>query len=354
MKNTKYFKQTFAGILFLGLLNTVSAQINNGTNTLSGNSSSTGINNTGTGAYSFSSGAYNTTSGAYSNALGYNNIASGSYSFAAVRNAQAAGIYSVALGYQTQAIGHFSSAYGFYSEATGSYSFAYGKYVKASNTDAYVMGAGFSGNKLENNIANSLMIGFNSNIPTVFVGPSSGIGTTGNVGIGSTSPTAKLHVIGNDNAWPVRIEHNSTTDWQVAAEIIVERDNAMPLAIRKDDGQNIEDIFVIRGNGVVNAKSLYAEKIEVRIDAISISWPDYVFAKDYQLRTLSELESYIQANNHLPDVPSAVEVNDTGIDLAKMDAILLQKIEELTLYTIELNKKVEALQMENKELKNIK
>jgi hypothetical protein len=72
-------------------------------------------------------------------------------------------------------------------------------------------------------------------------------------------------------------------------------------------------------------------------------WADYVFNKDYQLPSLSSLESYIRTNNHLPGVPTAAEVQKNGLDLAATQAKLLEKIEELTLYTIELQKQVDEL-----------
>jgi hypothetical protein len=62
----------------------------------------------------------------------------------------------------------------------------------------------------------------------------------------------------------------------------------------------------------------------------------YVFADDYKLKPLDEVESFISEYNHLPDVPSAQEVVNAGIDVATMDAKLSQKVEELTLYVIEL------------------
>ena len=72
------------------------------------------------------------------------------------------------------------------------------------------------------------------------------------------------------------------------------------------------------------------------------AWPDYVFAQDYDLRSLEEVEAYIKAESHLPEVPSAEEVATEGFDLGDMDATLLKKVEELTLYIIEQNKKLEA------------
>jgi hypothetical protein len=71
-----------------------------------------------------------------------------------------------------------------------------------------------------------------------------------------------------------------------------------------------------------------------------------VFDEDYDLMSLSEVESFIKENKHLPDVPSAKEVKKDGLDVAEMNATLLKKVEELTLHIIELEKKVNELQNE--------
>ncbi len=89
---------------------------------------------------------------------------------------------------------------------------------------------------------------------------------------------------------------------------------------------------------------ILTEKVKVAVKGTS-NWSDYVFAKDYKLLSLGEVESYIRKNKHLPGVPSAEEVVKDGIDMATMDAKLLEKIEELTLYMIEMKK-------ENEKLKN--
>jgi hypothetical protein len=77
--------------------------------------------------------------------------------------------------------------------------------------------------------------------------------------------------------------------------------------------------------------------------SLSNTWPDYVFKKDYKLNTLEEVEQYILTNSHLPDVPSEQEVKEKGIELGDMNAILLRKVEELTLYMIQLKKDNELL-----------
>lgn len=81
------------------------------------------------------------------------------------------------------------------------------------------------------------------------------------------------------------------------------------------------------------------------------AWPDYVFRPDYNLLSLNELEVFLIKNQHLPDVPCNSEIVKNGIDLGDNQTVLLKKVEELTLYMIALNKKVEALSKENELLK---
>lgn len=80
---------------------------------------------------------------------------------------------------------------------------------------------------------------------------------------------------------------------------------------------------------------------EVRVDITD--WPDYVFEKDYKLPTLEEIENYIQKNGHLINIPSAEEAETNGIELGEMNKLLLEKIEELTLYMIRQNKNSKEL-----------
>ncbi len=95
--------------------------------------------------------------------------------------------------------------------------------------------------------------------------------------------------------------------------------------------------------------SIGARSIKVEIG----DWSDFVFYDDYKLRPLEEVESFIAKNNHLPEIPSEDEVTKNGIDIGEMNAKLLQKIEELTLYMIEQNKQNQAQQTEIEELKRM-
>jgi hypothetical protein len=98
---------------------------------------------------------------------------------------------------------------------------------------------------------------------------------------------------------------------------------------------------------------ILAEKVRVAA-ASGTFWADFVFSPDYRLRPLTEVERFIQLNKHLPDVPSAASVEKEGFDLGQNQAILLQKIEELTLYVIQQQKQIDKLQKQVKTLRTKK
>jgi len=93
------------------------------------------------------------------------------------------------------------------------------------------------------------------------------------------------------------------------------------------------------------AQGILTERVKVALRHTT-DWADYVFKNDYKLLTLGEVDAFIKKYGHLPGVPSAEEVKEKGIDVATMDAKLLEKIEELTLYMIELKKENEAMKMQ--------
>jgi hypothetical protein len=100
----------------------------------------------------------------------------------------------------------------------------------------------------------------------------------------------------------------------------------------------------------IKGKTIASDEITIKLFE-EWQWPDYVFSKDYKLTKLDEIEKYLTKNKHLPGIPSSDEIKKDGLGLAEMNTLLLKKIEELTLYQIELNKqiidlnkKVEALE----------
>lgn len=100
------------------------------------------------------------------------------------------------------------------------------------------------------------------------------------------------------------------------------------------------------GNTVSNGYKLAVEgTIGAReVNVNTTTWSDYVFNTDYKLLPLTEVEKYIAANHHLPEVPSAAEVEEKGINVGEMNALLLKKIEELTLHVIEQEKRIKELE----------
>jgi len=109
-------------------------------------------------------------------------------------------------------------------------------------------------------------------------------------------------------------------------------------AIIKNDGNF--------GIGILNPSEKLSVNGNIKAKKIIVSqtgWPDYVFAPTYKLKPLSELAAFIQKHQHLPDMPSAKEVEEKGISVGDNQALLLKKIEELTLYIIELKKNEELL-----------
>jgi len=199
--------------------------------------------------------------------------------------------------------------------------------------------------------------------PVDITGKNLTINADGNVGIGLTNPSVKLDVAGSFKAQNANISgavtastldvnHTANGDWGYASHIKVNRDLTKALAVRNTTTNN--DVFIVYGNGVLCTKKIFAEKIEVTLSAMGSSWYDHVFYPDYNLRSLNELEHFIKQNHHLPEIPSAKEIEENGLDLGAMQGKLLLKIEELTLYTIEQQKLIEDLQKRLSEIENKK
>ncbi len=223
----------------------------------------------------------------------------------------------------------------------------------------------------------------------------------GSVGIGNTITGEGFSlddqmIVLNDKKVGLRLvdEDQTATDHYGLLVDINENENTKAIVVREDDGHQGER-FTVYGNGAVETRegilayeniitkeSIYADGLRVPADTdedvkfiikedgtvgigtntpqslLSVNgeitckgievtangWPDYVFYKDYNLLPLDSVKNYINQNGHLPDVPSEKTIEKNGINLGEMDAILLRKIEELTLYMIELKK-------ENAELK---
>ncbi|RIV21220.1 bZIP transcription factor [Fibrisoma montanum] len=208
------------------------------------------------------------------------------------------------------------------------------------------------------------------------------LGNEANVGIGVSAPTARLHVAsGITNQSGIRLQNltaaspapiNSSKFLTVDASgnVVLANyagggrqgatDNTDVFWQRKGSYlQSMKDEAIVIGQNVSKmptgyklfvADGILTEKVKVAIKNTA-DWSDKVFAPTYRLQSLAEVEQFIQTHQHLPGVPSAEEVVKQGVDVGQMDAKLLEKIEELTLYSIQLQKEN---QQQAEELKTLK
>ncbi|SHH87988.1 tail fiber protein [Flavobacterium defluvii] len=157
-----------------------------------------------------------------------------------------------------------------------------------------------------------------------------------------------LNITGNDTTVTKYLPMTSDWDLYVGNSF---SSNGATLAMKATQNGNIGI-----GTSIPDEKLTVKGKIhtqEVKVDLLGALVPDYVFENDYQLKTLEEVEKYIKENKHLPEIPSAQEIEKNGLMLAEMNMNLLKKIEEMTLYMIEMKKENEKQNEEIKKLKNI-
>lgn len=177
------------------------------------------------------------------------------------------------------------------------------------------------------------------------------------VGLGYKAPTDST-----SQDWDVNFSATSTIDRPISLNFIAGKYNfnfksthGKP-GVMNVDGKIVckEEIRVAEVNtnkvnsDEVNTKGITAKEINVEMDNAA----DYVFEEGYDLKSLDEVEAFVKSNKHLPGVPSASELKENGMNVSEMSNILLEKVEELTLHLIRLQKEVEQLREENKALKN--
>jgi hypothetical protein len=187
------------------------------------------------------------------------------------------------------------------------------------------------------------------------------IKSNGSVGIGTTSPTAQLEVKGTyDGQSHVVINSTSSTNTG-GPELQFAFNNVgkgfawyVPYAdaLGFGRGNSNNSLFVVSSGNVGIGTLTPDEKLtvkgkvhaeEVLID-LAVPAPDYVFEKDYSLTPLSEVQAYISQHKHLPEVPSAKEMETNGVKVGEMEMILLKKIEELTLHLISKDEQLKKLE----------
>ena len=180
------------------------------------------------------------------------------------------------------------------------------------------------------------------------------ITTAGNVGVGTINPSAKFQVQTGDYSYGLTHTNGVVTvgsyvgsggGWygtQSNHPLYFFTNNSNALMTITTTGNvgigTINPLYKLSVNGTIQAK-------EVRVET---GWADFVFEKNYKLRSLNEVENYIIQNNHLPDMPSAKEIQKNGLPVADTETKMMQKIEEHTLYVIQMQKEIDQLKAKNK------
>jgi hypothetical protein len=208
------------------------------------------------------------------------------------------------------------------------------------------------------------------------------ITAAGQVGVGTATPSARLHVqsggggpattyrdlnIGGIGGWTSGEEHTIAAVYSLGdiGRITFKYDSTIGGSFNIDNlllpsGNNSGKVFTVTslgrvGIGTTNPTEKLSVNGAVRAKEVIVEttgWSDYVFEENYTLAPLSQVEKYITQHKRLPNIPSSRDVAEQGVSLGDMQAKLLAKIEELTLHQIALEKRVVALESENAQLKS--
>jgi len=215
-------------------------------------------------------------------------------------------------------------------------------------------------------------IGSTATTPTEQLHVGGNILSSGNLGLGAT-PSQKLHISGGnvliDNAGTPTIYTGTGASELNRYLLLMNSSGTSSTSGLKAGGVLVADAttyanpgkndLVVKGKVAINtASSNYTLGVNGKIGARDLqiegtSWSDYVFADDYELPTLQEVEKYIREHKHLSEIPSEAEVKENGYSVKDLDVVLLKKVEELTLYVIEQQKQIDDLKkkLEEKEKK---
>jgi len=350
---------------------------------------STGVSSTALGYFADSDGPESIALGYQADSVGNSSVAlgrfassDGEFSIALGGNASAAGSSSTAIGDNASAAGSFSIAMGLLASSAGNNSTALGGSASSFGIFSTALGAGaFAGGALSTAVG---YLAFADQPETVILGSIAGkndAGTYAKVGIGTSNPLEAVDV--ERSAAAARFQLTSFTDTGSEAPQFIQRrargTTEAPTAVQNNDNLGL---FSFRGyNGTVmggsratitaQAAGTFTETStptrlifsttpvgstapqsvlvitpdgKVQVKGVNLNVPDYVFEDDYELMPLEELRSFIDANGHLPGIASAQQVKDEGLDLAGSQMSQLQKIEELTLYTLQQQERIAELE----------
>ncbi len=287
---------------------------------------------------------------------------------------------------------------------SGLHSTALGYRVRANGVGSIIIGSVDNASTMFNNIPSSLMIGFNSNIPTIFVGPGIGNGTLGKVGIGTTTPTALFQVenginrivfdqsgsnaMGFASYIGFNVHRDPASGWyktigdgalnNSGSTIFQDSEGALRFYVFGNTGNGADQtvdpihletqsIMTLRpervqiGQAVVSTGSPFNDastklSVDGRIlckDLVvtAVDWQDEVFDSTYILMPLDSVAGYIATNKHLPGVKAESEIENNGMSVVETAEVQQKKIEELMLYILQLDKRMKVIEAENAKLK---
>lgn len=199
-----------------------------------------------------------------------------------------------------------------------------------------------------------------NNFTLKLFGQTGNIATYGKIGIGTENPAASLDVQGGSTNLSYYINIRDYDSPASSNSTLIARDgNTMFWNGGVIVGRYSNDVVGNLGHGnlIVTGKAgigttdpahkldvngtIHAREVLVDLD---FSGPDYVFEEDYELTSLEELDTYLKENKHLPEVPSAAQMEEEGVNVVEMEMLLLKKVEELTLHIIELEKRIKELE----------
>jgi hypothetical protein len=357
-------------------------------------SNTTGSRNAAFGYYALGT----NTTGTYNTATGYATLA---YNTTGIRNTaigtwalpqNTTGNYNTAVGYQSlynNTTGIFNAALGhcsLSSNTTGNGNIAMGQGALFYSTGSYNIGLGYMSGFNQASGDNNIIIGANSDLPNLTGSNQLNIGNViygtgvnsstigvGNIGIGTTSPRSKLETIGTGmfssaaNGSSFLIDGTNLETGNNYSNVRLVAGSALGSGYLKTSLDSYGGYFswtknsssgpveVMRidatsgnvGIGTASPSEMLSVSGNVRAKKVIVTqsgWADYVFEPSYKLPSLDSISSFIKANKHLPEIPSAAEVEMSGQDMGEIQKLLLKKVEELTLYMIEQNNKITAQQ----------
>ena len=323
-----------------------------------------GNNNVSVGPFAMISntnGSFNTSVGSsslYSNISGIQNVALGLNSlYNNSTGSYNSGFGSYSLNKNT--VGEYNTAVGFSSlneNTTGNYNTAIGPYANFKNSGgSYNLAIGY--NSLYNNTNGSfnLGLGFNAGLNNtgsrnIFIGYEAGLNEVGSDKLYISNSSSPYPLIRGDFASNYLKFHTGTAIPTATAGFVAIGDFSSDGSSSTPGTGGINTFPAFTASSkyrLIVQDGILTEKLKVALRNGS-EWADYVFASDYKLMPLEEVEKFTLENKHLPNVPSADEMAKNGLDVTQTSAKLMEKIEELTLYIIQLNKKIEDLSKKRK------